>query len=97
MVEIEKCVFVPSGGALGFPLRRTRADTVRVLFRSFAFFWVVSGFVFGFLCILFVYLEVCLHFPWVVSLGFLCILEALCVLVLVYLEALSAFFWYTIL
>ena len=35
--------------------------------------------------------------PWVVGLGFLCILEALCVLVLVYLEALCAFFWYIIL
>jgi hypothetical protein len=54
-------------------------------------FWVVSGFVFGFLCILFVYLEACLRFPWMGGLGFLCMLEALCV-VLVYIEALGAFF-----
>jgi hypothetical protein len=71
-------------------LRSTRADTIRVLFRSFA--WIVSDFVFGFLYILFVYLEACLGFPWVVGLGFLCILETLCVLVLVYLRALCAFF-----
>jgi hypothetical protein len=38
-----------------------------------------------------VYLEACLHFPWMGGLGFLFMLEALCV-VLVYLEALSAFF-----
>jgi hypothetical protein len=38
LVGIEKCIFVPSGGALGFPLRSSRADTVRVLFKSFAFF-----------------------------------------------------------
>ena len=37
LVGIEKCVFVPSGGELGFPLMSTRANTVRVLFRSFAF------------------------------------------------------------
>ena len=59
-------------------------------FRSFA----VSGLVFGFLCTLFVYLEACLRFLWVVGLGFLCMLEALCVLVFVYLEALYSFFWY---
>jgi hypothetical protein len=41
-----------------------------------------------------VYLEACLRFPWVVGLGFLCILEALCILILVYLEVLYAFFWY---
>jgi hypothetical protein len=41
-----------------------------------------------------VYLEACLRFPWVVGLGFLCILEVLCVLVLVYLEALCAFFFF---
>jgi hypothetical protein len=31
---------------------------------------------FMFLCILFVYLEACLRFHWVVGLGFLCMLEA---------------------
>jgi hypothetical protein len=70
------------------------------LFRVFFVFflcWVVSGFLFGFLCILFVYLETRLCVPWVVGLGFLCILETLCVLVLVYLEAHCAFFWYIIL
>jgi hypothetical protein len=36
LVGIEKCIFVPSGGALGFPLRITRVVTVRVLFWSFA-------------------------------------------------------------
>jgi hypothetical protein len=34
-----------------------------------------------------------LFFHWVVGLGFLCMLEALCILVLVYLEALCAFFF----
>jgi hypothetical protein len=67
-------------------LRRCTRAAVRVLFR------VVSGFLFGFLCILFVYLEARSCVPWVVGLGFLCILEALCVLVFVYLEALCAFF-----
>jgi hypothetical protein len=38
LVGIEKYVFVPFGGALGFPLRSTRAVTVRVLFWSFACF-----------------------------------------------------------
>jgi hypothetical protein len=31
---------------------------------------------FLFLCILFVYLEACLRFHWVVGLGFLCMLDA---------------------
>jgi hypothetical protein len=38
LVGIEKCIFVPSRGALGFPLRSTRAVIVRVLFWSFACF-----------------------------------------------------------
>jgi hypothetical protein len=54
-------------------------------------FWVVSDFVFGFLCILFVYLEACLRFPWMGGLGFLCMFEAFWV-VFVYLKAFGAFF-----
>jgi hypothetical protein len=76
------------GGTLGL----FQLGVVLVLY----LFWVVSGFVFGLLCILFVYSKACLCFPCfglyrVLFLGFLCMLEALCV-VLVYLEALGVFF-----
>jgi hypothetical protein len=64
-------------------LWRCARAAVRVLFRSFAAFGLFRVFFFGFLCILFVYLEVRLCVPWVVGLGFFCILEALCVLILV--------------
>jgi hypothetical protein len=60
-----------------------------VLFRSFAAFGLFRGLVLG----SFVYLEACLHFLWVVSLGFLCMLESLYTFVLMYLEALCAFFF----
>jgi hypothetical protein len=55
-----------------------------VLVRSFAVSGLF-GLVFGFLCILFVYLEACLRFHWVVGLGFLCMLEALCVFFFLYI------------
>jgi hypothetical protein len=85
MVGLKKCVFVPSGGALGLLLGCYLGPLL--LLGCF-------GFLFGFLGILFVYLEARLCVSWVVVLGFLCMLEALCILVLVYLEALCAFFWY---
>jgi hypothetical protein len=78
-VGIEECVFVPSGGALGLLLGCCLGPLL---------LWVVSGsFVY-----FFVYLEVRLCIPWVVGLGFHCILEALRVLFLVYLEAPCAYF-----
>jgi hypothetical protein len=80
-VGIEECVFVPSGGALGLLLGCCLGPLL--LLGSFVYF--------------FVYLEVFLCVPWVVGLGFHCILEALCVLFLVYLEAPWAFFWFIIL
>jgi hypothetical protein len=67
-----------------------------VLFRSFATFGLFRDLFLGSFVYFFVYLEACLRFPWVIGLGFLCILEALYVLVLVYLEAHCAFFWYII-
>jgi hypothetical protein len=68
---------------------------VRVLFRSFAAFGLFRVFFLGSFVYFLYTARLCI--PWVVGLGFLCILEALCVLVLVYLEALCAFFWYIIL
>jgi hypothetical protein len=78
-------------------LRRCTRAAVRVLFRSFAAFGLFRVFFLGSFVYFFVYLEVRLCVPWVVGLGFHCILEALRVLFLVYLEAPCAFFWFIIL
>ena len=89
LVGIEKCIFVPSRGALGFPQRSTRAVSVGCWFGPLLVLGCIG---FCFWAPLYTY-----SVPrGIGGLGFLCILEALCI-VLVYLEALGAFFWYNIL
>jgi hypothetical protein len=86
-------------------LRRCTRAAVRVLFRvvSGFHFGIVSGFLFGLLLACFGFsfwvplytfcvLRGAFMRSLVVGLGFLCILEALCILVFVYLEALCTFF-----
>jgi hypothetical protein len=87
LLKNDKCVFF-HGGALGVPRRSTRAASVGCCFGPL----LVLG------CIGFCFWASLYTFcvpRGIGGLGFLCMLEVLCI-VLVYLEALGAFFLYII-
>ena len=87
LVGIEKCVFVPSGGALGLILLGCCLSPLLLLGCFSVWFWVP------------LYIFYVLRGVFVLSLGcwlgFLCMLEALCVFIRVLRDALC-FFWYII-
>jgi hypothetical protein len=73
LVGIEKCIFVPSGGALGSPRRSTRAVPVGCCFGLLPVLGCI-GFCFWISLYTFCVLK------GLGVLGFLCMLEALCVI-----------------